>query len=160
MSLFSWLAGLFDDTPAPSKPRPPDWNKTLADLSAEQRNLSGQEIEWARDYEREQLRAWARFPKDGEHFEARHDVRVSYLIHWRAPYTTGGEGVLPMGTRVRISVAPGDAEPIGVYAMPLDEQAMAQLLIPELDRLSGKYDGFSISLTVAQLNTDFVLMPL
>ena len=37
---------------------------------AEKRTIPAQEIEWARSLERDRLRPWARFPKDGEIFEA------------------------------------------------------------------------------------------
>src|SRR5262245_53758486 len=156
MKLLAWLGSLFEE-PKP-KPRPPGWSKTLDALTGETRSLSGDEIEWARQYEREQLRSWARFPRDGEQFEAVRDLRVTYVIHWRAPYGTGGEGTLARGTRVRVSVPASDAEPVGVQAVPVDEKAIGQQLVPEADRLSSKYDGYSLSLTVSQLNKDFRLV--
>jgi hypothetical protein len=116
-------------------------------------------MRWAREYEREQLRSWARFPKDGDLYEALHDLPVRYLIHWRAPYATGGEGTLAKGARVRASVLAGDAEPIGVYTAPVDEKLFAEKFIPESDRASSKYDGYSVFLYVAQLNKDFQLVP-
>lgn len=155
MSIFTWLKSLLDDTPPPFKPRPPGWNKTLADLDAEKRSLSGEEIHWAREYDREQLRAWARFPLNDEVFEATRDVRVTYMIDWRGPGSTGGEGVLPKGTRIRVSVHAGDPEPVLVYATPLDEQGVAQLLIPEDDRNSTRYGGYSLGIDVALLNREF-----
>jgi hypothetical protein len=158
MKILAWLKNLLDDTPAPFKPRPPGWNKTLADLDAEKRSLSGEEIHWAREYDREQLRAWARFPLNDEVFEATRDVRVTYLIDWRAPYSTGGEGMLPKGMRIRVSVHAGDPEPVLVYATPLDEKAVAELLIPEDDRNSTKYGGYSLGVEVAKLNKEFKLI--
>ena len=153
--LHSWLRRLFAGESKKSRSRPPEWNKTLSDLTAENRSLSGEEIEWARQYEREQLRSWARFPKDGEEFEALRELQITYLIHWRAPYSSGGEGRLPKGTRVRVSVPAFDLEPVGVYAVPIEEKVLEKQLIPEADRLDGKYGGYSLSLKVAQLNTDF-----
>ena len=153
MKLPSWFARLFGG--GEPRPRPAGWNKTLSDLDAEKRSLSGEEIEWAREYEREQLRAWARFPKDGEVFEAVRELQVTYLIHWRAPYSSGGECRLPMGTRIRVSVPAFDPQPIGVSAVPVEEKAMEQQLVPEADRSDSKYGGYSLSLNVARLNRDF-----
>jgi hypothetical protein len=157
MSIFSFLQRLVGADPEP-KPRPAGWNKTLNDLSAENRSLTGQEIEWAREYDREQLRSWARFPRNDEVFEATHDVEVTYLVDSRGPYTEGGKGVLPKGARIRVSVHMGDLEPVGVYAMPLDEKDIAEKLIPSDDRNSTRYAGYSLFLNVAQLNKDFSLV--
>ncbi len=159
MSLFSWLQRALGFGPEPEpRPRPADWNKTLADLSAENRSLSGEEIGWAREYEREQLRSWARFPRNNEEFEAVHEVQVAYLIDWRAPYSTGGKGMLPKGTRIRVAVHEFDLEPVGIQAVAVDEKAVEQLLIPEDDRNSTKYGGYCLSLSVAQLNKEFRLV--
>ncbi len=54
-----------------------------------------------------------RFPRNGEVYEAIEDTPVRFLTHWRAPFTDGGEGVLPQGTRVRVVVFETDPEPIG-----------------------------------------------
>jgi hypothetical protein len=140
--VLSWLKRLFGPAP-PFRPRPPEWRKTLQDLDAEKRNLSGEEIEWARDFEREQLRAWARFPKDGEVFEALHDVKVSRIVH-SGPTARGGDTALPKGTRVRVWVPQGVAEPVGVQALLAGE-----------DPKSG---DSSLHLHVAQLNREFRLV--
>ena len=158
MSVLGWLRKNLSRPPKAPQPRPANWTKTLSDLAAENRNLSGQEIEWAREYEREQLRSWARFPKDAEEFEACHDVTISYVIHWRAPYSTGGEGTLPKGTRIRVMVHSGDPSPVGVHAMPVDDKAFEERLVPESDRLGWKYDGYSLFIGVAQLNREFQLV--
>lgn len=142
---------------------PPGWNKTVSDLFRESQKSRGPvgppETEWARAYERSLLRPWARFPRDGEVFEALGDTRVHYLTHWRAPFTGGGEGVLPKGTQIRVKVADWIREPISVYADPLDGPRIEQLLVSEQDRGSAKYGGFSLSIPTADLNRLFRLVP-
>jgi hypothetical protein len=133
---------------------PPRWNKTIDDLMAEKRAISGDEVEWARDYERSQLRPWARFPRDAEVFEAQADLKLDYLTHWSAPFTGGGSCVIRKGTRIRVSVPPFDPAPIGVYAAPLDA-ALEKEIVPEADRLAANYGGFSLFVKTAQLNKDF-----
>jgi hypothetical protein len=159
MNLMERLRGLLRDKRADLIPRPVGWNKTLGDLDSENRTLSGHEIRWAREYEQEQLRSWARFPKDGEVFEALGPVTISYIVHYRAPYSGGGQGTLPAGTRLRVSVQAGDPEPVGVYAIPVEEGKLEELLVPAEERLSSKYDGYHLFLHVAQLNREFKLVP-
>ena len=159
MTFPKWFRRLCGEREIVIRPRPADWTTTLTELSAQGRSYSAEESTWARAYEVEQLRTWARFPKDGEQYEALRDLQVRYLIHWKAPYATGGDGALVKGSRVRASVPAGNAEPIGVYVTPIDEKAFEQKFIPEGDRASGKYDGYSIFLRVAQLNRDFRLVP-
>jgi hypothetical protein len=144
--------------PLPTKvvrQRPLDWNKTISDLMSEKRTIPAEEIEWARSYEQENLRKWARFPKDREEFEATKEVTIDFVTHWQAPFTGGGTGKLPMGTRVRVSVSGPDPEPIGVYAAPLDCKRVEAELVPSADRLASKYAGFSLWISIEQLNKDF-----
>lgn len=158
MNLFSWLRQLFDDTPPAPKPRPAGWNKTLAGLQAQQRSATGDEIAWAREYEREQLRPRVRFPRDGDVYAARCEVPVDIVIYWRAPYSTSAKSVLPKGTRIRVSVIADDPEPLGVTAIPVDQAALGEQLVPQADRESANYDGYAISLTTVQLHADFELV--
>jgi hypothetical protein len=141
---------------------PQGWNKTITDLFAEskesRRPIGPPETEWARAYERSLLRPWARFPRDGEVYEALEDTPVRFLTHWHAPFTGGGSGTLPKGTRVRVKVSDWIREPISVYADPLDSPRIERLLVSEADRKSGKYGGFSLSISTADLNRLFRLL--
>jgi hypothetical protein len=139
---------------------PAGWKKTYLDLAREfpGRVPSPEEWEWARAYERTELRKWARFPVDGDIFEAVHDTPVEYLTHWKAPFTDGGSGVLPAGTRFRVLVMKGDAEPIRVYADPLDRDLIEKCLIPSKVSSDDKYAGFSLSITTADLNRIYRLV--
>jgi hypothetical protein len=140
---------------------PLGWNKRLADLEATDHGdgcpcITAEEFEWAREYERRSLRPWARFPTDGEIYEAIDSVRIGYLTHWRAPFTGGGEGVLPKGTRIRVRVF--DREPVGVSADALNSDEIELLIVPNEDRLAGKYDGYSLSVSTEKLNREFRLL--
>ena len=140
-----------------SKP-PPGWSKTIEDLVAENRGISGEEIEWARMFEREQLRSWARFPLPGEIYELINDAEISYVTHWSAPFTGGGKGLLRRGTRVCIGDGIGDAEPIGVYADAIEKSRIEAELVPEADRKADLYGGYSLSIKTAELNRLFRLV--
>jgi hypothetical protein len=118
--------------------------------------LTAEEIEYAREYERRLLKAWARFPKHGEIYESLRDVHVRFTTQWRAPFTGGGEGVLPAGVRVRVEVHFTD-EPVAVPGIVLDERVEA-LLVPAEDRNAPKYGGYALSLSTEQLNQDFRLV--
>jgi hypothetical protein len=138
---------------------PDGWCKTLEDLLNEKRRYSAEEMGWARAYEREQLKkSGARFPVNGEIYEAIHDVEIGCLTHWRAPFTGGQRVLLPAGTKLRVEVNSSDAEPIGIYALPLEYERMQALLVPSLDVGAENYDGYSISIRTVQLNRDFRLV--
>jgi hypothetical protein len=142
---------------------PSGWSKTLTDLIAEaeksRQPIGAAEGEWARAYERGLLRSWARFPVDGDVYEALDDTPILFLTHWRAPFTDGGRGTLPKGTRVRVKVSDWMREPLGVYAYPLDGSRIERLLVSEEDRKAAKYSGFSLSIRTADLNRLFRLVP-
>jgi hypothetical protein len=159
MGFIAWLKETFrDKSMAPPPPRPEGWNKTLDDLYAENRSLSGDELSWASAYEQEQLRTWARFPKDDEVYEAVAEVEVSYITYYRSPYGGGGKGKLPAGTRVLVHVPDSQAEPTGVSAVALEEEKIEELLVPENDRMSSNYDGYDLFIKVAKLNREFKLV--
>jgi hypothetical protein len=155
MSLWSWFRRRKPQSSRTRRPRPPEWSKTIDDLMTEKRTIPSEELEWARSYERDQLRTWVRFPKDGEEYEAERDIEVNYVVHWQAPFTGGGVGRMDKGTRIRVSVGAQDPEPIGVYASPLDKRRLEEHLVPESERSSPKYGGFTLFIPVGQLNKDF-----
>lgn len=140
--------------------RPKGWSKTISDLLAENRNISGEEIEWARAYERDQLRTWARFPRPEEVYELLDDAEISFVTHWSAPFTGGGKGLLRKGSRVCIADPVSGPEPIGVYAEPLDKDSVESALVPEAERKAEDYAGFSLWISTAELNKLFRLVAL
>ena len=140
---------------------PTGWNKRLADLKATDHGdgqlcITAEEMEWAREYDRRLLRPWARFPRDGEIYEAMEDFRVSFVTHWSAPFTGGGDGILPKGTRVRVRVF--DPEPVAVYADAENASELENLLVPDEDRQAPKYGGYSLSISTEDLNRHFHLI--
>jgi len=108
----------------------------------QRRPIGPPETDWARAYERSLLRKWARFPLDGDIYEALEDTLVKFLTHWAAPFTDGGSGILPKGTQIRVEVF--SPEPIGVYAQPIDREVIEDRLVKAGDRANEKYRGFSL----------------
>jgi hypothetical protein len=129
---------------------PPGWTKTTSDLEAEDRLGMPLEWQWAIAYERQELRKWAHFPRHGEVYEALNATRVQYTVKWNAPVTSGGEGVIPKGTRVRVTVCAEDPEPIAVDADPLEYERIERELVSEVG--STKYAGFSLFIKTKDLN--------
>lgn len=66
--------------------------------------------------------------------------------------------MLTAGTRVRVETDPREAEPLGVWAIPLDEKHWEAILVPLDDRTADKYAGYSIALSTEQLNEQFRLV--
>lgn len=137
---------------------PKGWNKTLDELWSEDRDLEDEEIRWATEYEREQLRGKVRFPKNGEIFESVEDVKIDYCTHWKAPYTGWGEFILMKNIKIKVEVNDYEPEPIGVYADAIDCEKLEEEIIPENIRKDKKYNGYSLSIDTKILNQYFRLI--
>ena len=59
---------------------------------------------------------------------------------------------------MRVKVFDTAPSPISVYASPLETEVIERLLVSEADRKNAKYDGFSLSISIADLNTRFRLV--
>jgi hypothetical protein len=145
-------------------PAPPGWKKTISDLLAEAQRgeraaVGSPEVDWARDYERSRVASGVRFPRKGDVYEAKTDILVRYLTAWAVPYTGGGDGSLKCGDRVLIHQLPAYAEPITVYAKPVDYAHVEQRMVPADIRANPNYSGFYLSLKTVDLHSHFKLLP-
>ena len=87
-----------------------------------------------------------------EEWLANEKFEVSYLTHWEAPYTGGGECELPEGTVLKvISDPPGHAKAAGCRPVNYDE--MEAIVIPEDVRQSPKYAGYMFSIPFERFGT-------
>jgi hypothetical protein len=135
---------------------PPGWTKTAMEVARASANPDLKELEWACAYERFHLRPW-RFPRDGDVYEALEDIGVSFLTHWRAPFTGGGEGILRKGEQVRVLVYGNDPEPIRVYARPVNYTQLESELVSQKERNDSQYSGFTLSIPSKDLKFHFKL---
>jgi hypothetical protein len=147
----------------PVPPAPKGWNKTLADLFEEMKrgervSVDGPEVDWARDYERSQIPTGMRFPRKGDIYEALEDMTVEYMTSWKAPYTGGGEGILKKGDRVIMKEDSVHSQPIRIYALAEDYDAVEERMVPSSDRSESKYSGFYFSFSTMDLNRKFKLV--
>jgi hypothetical protein len=143
-------------------PAPPGWNKTILDLTAEAkangRGITPEEGDWARDYERSLLPANTRFPRKGDVFEAREDVDMSFLTHWRSPFTGGGNGTLRYGERIFVADDPYEVHPILLNVRATNYEEVETRMVPLNDRTSEKYNGYTLLAKTSDLNTKFTLV--
>lgn len=143
-------------------PRPPDWCRSLDDLFAEleagqRRDIGEPEASWARDYELSLLPANTRFPRQGDHYIAKHEQLIHYLTAWKAPYTGGGETLLYKGETIWLEDDPGE-RPLAVYALPLDYSALEQRMVPQQERQARRYAGFYFCIKTLDLARHFSLV--
>ena len=135
---------------------PATWNKTMDDLEAEHRagqraTISDEERRLARDYELGQLPPDTIFPAAGQIWEAVEDTPVTYIIWYKAPYSDGGEAVLPKGERLVIDRrATGPS--IHASCEALRHAEMESVLIPAHTRNSRKYSDYGLMIRTAVLN--------
>jgi hypothetical protein len=94
-------------------------------------------------------------PRNDDLYECLLDTPVEFVTHWRAPYTGGGTGTLPKGTKVRILVDSAVYRPAAYYARPVDAETLSLVLIPHEERANPKFDGFSLVLTLDDLEKRF-----
>lgn len=87
----------------------------------------------------------------GLDWEALDDTPVSYIIWYKAPYSDGGEAVLPKGERLLIDRHARD-RPIYTGCEALRHAEMESVLIPEHTRKSRKYNGYGLGIRTAVLN--------
>jgi hypothetical protein len=161
VNLLGWsqIVSLRAPTVSKEPDPPPGWTKTLKELNAEEGLPKPWEVQWAISYEHAQLKKWARFPRDGEVFEALGKLDVGYEINWDAPVSSGGTATLAQGTRVRVTVFDQEPEPVTVNAVPLEYGLLEQQIIPEEYRVQSKYAGYNLSITTEDLNKLFRRVP-
>ena len=135
---------------------PATWNKTMDELEAELRagqraTISDEEQRLARDYELGQLPPDTIFPAAGQIWETIEDTPVTYIIWYKAPYSDGGEAVLPKGERLVIDRrATGPS--IHASCEALRHAEMESVLIPAHTRNSRKYSDYGLMIRTAVLN--------
>jgi hypothetical protein len=96
--------------------------------------------------------------RKGERFAAKSDIEVAVMTHWRAPFTGGNAAVLPAGT---IVVAKYDQQPEapGFNCIPENYDQLESALVPQEDRLAGKYGGYSLSFVLDDIGTKLESLP-
>jgi hypothetical protein len=94
-------------------------------------------------------------PGNDDMFECLEDTLISFVTHWRSPFTGGGRGILPKGTKVKVVVAANVADPAAYYARPIGTDTLEALLVPAAERASETYDGFSLVLPITDFATKF-----
>jgi len=79
----------------------------------------------------------------GSRFVVKTPLSIRGLTHWRAPFTGGFECTVAPGTVVVVAHEPTP----GATAVGVRPEAYAELepqLVPQEDRTSEKYDGYSL----------------
>ena len=93
--------------------------------------------------------------KEGEIWEALHDVEIQYMTSHDAPYTGGGTATLPAGERVIASKSASGRKRIGAYFDPLRYKELEEILVSKDDRDAPHYSGYYFFIPVEQLNKHF-----
>jgi len=85
----------------------------------------------------------------GTLLEARADTPAAGIVHWEAPLSTGFDGVVTAGTRLRVieSLLPG-ATAIGCLPLAPNLEAV---IVPLSDRRAEKYAGFHLVIPLTEI---------
>lgn len=98
-----------------------------------------------------------RFPKGGDIYETIRDFEISYMTAHRAPFTGGGQAILPKGERVRVSDS-ANPEPLGVYCEPLNYDVLHERIVSAGERAHQQYQGYYFHIDTVDLNQCFKLV--
>jgi hypothetical protein len=148
---------------AMAKPTPPGWNKTIDDLFEEMERgerlfLSGDEGNWARDYERSLLPPGTVFPQGDQIWEVVNDCDVNIHYIFAAPVSNSGRGRLASGERVQIMQGGIDPKPIVVSFLPLRYNELHASLVPPDVCDAPRYTNYALSVKTAHFNRHFRLV--
>jgi len=90
--------------------------------------------------------------KKGERYVTLSPIPAIAMTHWSAPYTGGHYVTIPKGTVLVVALdqALGAS---AVYCRPENYDDLHGMFIPEEDRNAAKYNGYSLIIEVAQLQT-------
>jgi hypothetical protein len=81
--------------------------------------------------------------KKATKLRAARDLPAKGLTYWKAPYTGGFRCVVPEGTVVIVRQDVGPFS-LGVTCVPEDYEGFGEKFVPENDRRSPKYAGYSL----------------
>jgi len=90
-------------------------------------------------------------PREGERYVVRTSFEAIVLTHWRAPFTGGGERMLPEGLELIVNGEP-PPEASAVNCSPTDEARWLADLVDAGDAQAEKFAGYSISVPLTQLS--------
>lgn len=97
-------------------------------------------------------------PHKGDLLVVTESLPVDFLVHWRAPLTTGGRGTLPEGTECQILDEPLPEATV-LACRPVNYDEVELTLVPESDRSTSGYDGFTVLLPLTDRGSTFELKP-
>lgn len=89
-------------------------------------------------------------PRKGEVYRVEQAFTGLVLTSWRAPFTGGGEKILPVGLRFEVTRDPPPGA-TGISANPQPYSEWEQRLVNADDREAEKYGGYSLVVTFEQM---------
>jgi hypothetical protein len=98
-----------------------------------------------------------RYPKPGETYICISDAQIRYMTHWMSPYTGGAKAVFPKDESIKITDFT-QSKPTSVYCQANNFDKIEKLIVPQVDRSSSKYNGYSLIIDTIILNKNFRLI--
>ena len=99
----------------------------------------------ARAYERSLFPADTRWPVEGEVYDCVSTCEVSFLTHWKTPFTGGGTAQIFTGEAVQIREL-FEAKPVVLSAVPIDYARVQSRVVPAVDCENPQFSGYSLSI--------------
>jgi hypothetical protein len=93
-------------------------------------------------------------PKFGEVYQAARDIKVVVGVFYKAPASDALDGEIPQGTNVVLLNNPPSTA-TAILAAPLNYRQLEEKLVPECERQDPFYNGYGLTIKLADLETYF-----
>jgi len=119
--------------------------------------IAFEDVQKAHELERALFPDDIRYPKTNDIYQAAEDVEIGYMTHWLAPFTGGGNAILPKGEKIQVNEVFME-QPIAVNCTPLNYKKLHEKIVPQSERMEPNYDGYSLSVKTIQLHRSFIFL--
>ncbi|QDP00043.1 hypothetical protein [Thalassotalea sp. PS06] len=121
--------------------------KTIRELITEMnhRNVSLEEIELARAYEKSLIPDDTEIPDQDSIYEVFSLIEGNVLIQFCAPFTGGNDVQIPKGIRLRV-LEHCDEKPLVIACSPIDSEEHSDMFVDKKDLNNDLYAGYYLTI--------------
>ena len=112
--------------------------------------LTEENMESARNYEWYLLGPDLRCPREGDIYIAAREIPAVSMEYYRAPFTGGEEVVIPIGTRIRVSIDSVYDSPTVILARPKNHAELERHFVSDDSLRDPKYTGYGLAINIRE----------
>ena len=131
--------------------------KSLEDLLAVPKIMTEENMKAVDAYERSLMGPDFRWPVEGDVYVAVRDVFARSQVWLSCAGSSGGEGVIPAGTRITIGGS-GVDKPILIGALLESPKELEEVFVSEINRNSGQFQNYNLVIGILEFRDGFKLV--